>query len=146
MARDPHSTDAHQDGAGVWLARIRSDTARRVERRREDRIDPLLERRLRETADAAMEASEKAARAARAADRAVGLSDLVEAFGRGQGPGPGELRAAANRSIEAAVEARDQSEEAAARGRLARLAAQDEATAREAELRHDAALGELWHE
>ena len=144
MARDPHSNDA--PGAGVWLARIRSDTARRVVKRREDQIDPLLEQRLRETADAALEASEKAARAARAADRAVGLSDLLTTLGRGRGAGADEVRAAANRSIEAGVEARDESEEAAASAKLARLAAQDEATAREAELRRDAALGELWHE
>lgn len=142
MARDSNS---NRPTAGVWFARIRTGTARRVTRQRGEGIDPLLRQRLEEAADAAAEAADRAARAARAADQAVGLSELMEAFGPRQGASPEQVVEAADRSIEAAVEALDGGARAASQGQLAKIAAQEEAAETEPRLQRHAGLGELWH-
>ncbi len=145
MARDPHSTKKAPGNAGVWFARIRTGTVRRTADQATQRIDPLLQQRLSETADAAAEAADKAARAAQAARHAVGLSDLLEAFGPQEGTSPDELVEAAKQAIETALEAREGGAKAANQGHLAKLAAQDEASEAAPELDRDAGLGELWH-
>lgn len=147
MAREPHSTKPpRREGEdGVWFARIRSGAARPGAEPRREGVDAALEQRLRETADAAAKAAAMADRAARAASHAVGLADLMDAFGRRGGIDPDELAGAANAAMEAGAEAREQSAETERAAQLAGLAAQDEAAAAASEPRRDPGLGETWH-
>lgn len=138
--------DGDRSSAGrdvVWLARISSRWRGRAALESAPRHDPALFERLREAADAARRAADRAGASARAANDAATIAALSEGFGERAMAGSEDRGSTALRAIDSAREADDGAKLAAARGRLAQIAA-EEARREVGETSRDGRLGQRW--